>query len=88
MTKIEALLYMRIMFLLHWLGAFLSFSGHTQAEYSQYHNPPEVVIPLRVTGTGLHMKLPGWLSYGLHFGGERHIVHMKIKKHLHTKVKS
>ncbi|XP_011384032.1 disintegrin and metalloproteinase domain-containing protein 29-like [Pteropus vampyrus] len=73
---------MRIMFLLHWLGVFLSFSGHTRAEYSQYHNPPEVVIPLRVTGTGLRMKLPGWLSYGLHFGGERHVFHMKIKKHL------
>nr|XP_019588637.1 PREDICTED: disintegrin and metalloproteinase domain-containing protein 29 [Rhinolophus sinicus] len=78
----EAVLYIRIMLLLHWLGVFLSFSGHTRTEHSQYHSPPEVVIPLRVTGTGIGMKLPGWLSYGLHFGGERHIIHIKVKKHL------
>lgn len=79
---IEALLCMKIMFLLFWLKVFLFFSGHTQAEHPQYHSPPEVVIPLRVTGTGLRMKLPGWLSYGLHFGGERHIVHIRVKKNL------
>ncbi|XP_036898649.1 disintegrin and metalloproteinase domain-containing protein 29 [Sturnira hondurensis] len=81
-TVIEALLNTRNMLLLHWLGVFLSFSGHTWAERSQYHSPPEVVIPLKVTDPGLSMKFPGWLSYSLHFGGERHIVHMKVKKHL------
>ncbi|KAM5231305.1 disintegrin and metalloproteinase domain-containing protein 29 [Hipposideros larvatus] len=78
----EAVFYMRIMLLLHWLGVCLSFSGHTRAEHSQYHSPPEVVIPLKVTNTGLKTKLPGWLSYGLHFGGERHVIHIKVKKHL------
>ncbi|XP_016055736.1 PREDICTED: disintegrin and metalloproteinase domain-containing protein 29 [Miniopterus natalensis] len=73
---------MMIMLLLRWLGVFLSFSGHTRAEYPQYHSAPEVVIPLKVTGASLNMKFPGWLCYGLHFGGERHIVYMKVKKHL------
>ncbi|XP_008153475.3 disintegrin and metalloproteinase domain-containing protein 29 [Eptesicus fuscus] len=70
------------MLLLHWVGVFLSFSGHIWAEHPQHHSPPEVVIPLRITSTGLSMKFPGWLCYGMHFGGERHIVYMKVKKHL------
>ncbi|XP_005882760.1 PREDICTED: disintegrin and metalloproteinase domain-containing protein 29 [Myotis brandtii] len=73
---------MRIMLLLHWLGVFLSFSGNTWAEHPQHHSPPEVVIPLKITSTGLSMKFPGWLCYGMHFGGERHIIYMKVKKHL------
>ncbi|XP_037685034.1 disintegrin and metalloproteinase domain-containing protein 29-like, partial [Choloepus didactylus] len=80
MTVSEALLHLRIALLLHWLGVFLSFSGHTQAEHSQYHSPPEVVIPLKVTGRGRGTKAPGWFSYSLHFEGKRHIVHMKVKK--------
>ncbi|MBW04623.1 Disintegrin and metalloproteinase domain-containing protein 29, partial [Eschrichtius robustus] len=28
------------------------------------------------------MKPPGQLSYSLHFGGQRHVLHMNIKKHL------
>ncbi|XP_006729450.2 disintegrin and metalloproteinase domain-containing protein 29 [Leptonychotes weddellii] len=82
MTMIKALLDVRIILLLHWLGVFLSFCGHTQAEHPQYHSPPEVVIPLKILGTGRGMKPAGWLSYSLHFGGKRHIVHMKVKKYL------
>uniref|UniRef100_A0A8C6CGW0 ADAM metallopeptidase domain 29 n=1 Tax=Moschus moschiferus TaxID=68415 RepID=A0A8C6CGW0_MOSMO len=44
--------------------------------------PPEVVIPLKITGTGRGMKPPGRLSYSLHLGGQRHVFHMKVKKHL------
>ena len=73
---------MRIVPLLHWLGVFLFFTGHTQAENFQYHSPPEVVIPLKITGTSRSMKPPGRLSYSLHLGGQRHIFHMKVKKHL------
>ncbi|XP_036138159.1 disintegrin and metalloproteinase domain-containing protein 29-like [Molossus molossus] len=76
---------MRIMLLLHWLGVFLSFSGHPWAEHSHYHNPPEVVIPLKVTRTGRSMNFPGWLCYGLRFGGERHILYMRVKKNLFSK---
>ncbi|XP_006060336.2 disintegrin and metalloproteinase domain-containing protein 29-like [Bubalus kerabau] len=82
MTVIKSLLYMRIVPLLHWLGVFLFFTGHTQAENFQYHSPPEVVIPLKITGTSRSMKPPGRLSYSLHLGGQRHIFHMKVKKHL------
>ncbi|XP_040821702.1 disintegrin and metalloproteinase domain-containing protein 25-like [Ochotona curzoniae] len=35
---------------------------------------------MRVTGTRKGVKTPGWLSYSLHFGGQRHIIHMKAKK--------
>ncbi|XP_037685035.1 disintegrin and metalloproteinase domain-containing protein 20-like [Choloepus didactylus] len=49
-------------------------------EHTQHHTPPEVVIPLRVTAKGSHLKASGWLSYSLHLGGRRHIVHMKVKK--------
>ncbi|XP_012380670.2 disintegrin and metalloproteinase domain-containing protein 29 [Dasypus novemcinctus] len=80
MTVSEALVHLRITLLLHCLGMFLSFSGHAQAEHSQYQSPPEVVIPLKVTGRGRGTKSPGWISYSLHFGGQRHIVHMKVKK--------
>ncbi|XP_045853383.1 disintegrin and metalloproteinase domain-containing protein 29 [Meles meles] len=73
---------MRIVLLLYWLGVFLSFCGHTEADHSQYHSPPEVVIPLKILGTGRGMKPSDWLSYSLHFGGKRHIVHIKVKKYL------
>uniref|UniRef100_A0A8C5W4L3 ADAM metallopeptidase domain 29 n=1 Tax=Microcebus murinus TaxID=30608 RepID=A0A8C5W4L3_MICMU len=76
---------MKILLLLHWLGVFLSCYGYTQAEYPQYHSPPEVVIPLKVTGTDRGINAPGWLSYSLHFGGQKHIIHMKVKKILLSK---
>ncbi|XP_005412264.1 PREDICTED: disintegrin and metalloproteinase domain-containing protein 20 [Chinchilla lanigera] len=80
MTVSEALMYVRITPQWLWLGVFLFLSGWPQAGHSQYSSPPEVVIPLQVTGTGRGMSPPGWLSYSLHFGGQRHIVHMKAKK--------
>ncbi|XP_027622942.1 disintegrin and metalloproteinase domain-containing protein 29, partial [Tupaia chinensis] len=76
----EVLSYKRITLLLHWLGVFLSSSGHTQGEHPQYHSPSEVVIPLRITNHGRTMKPLGWISYSLHFGGQRHIIHIKAKK--------
>ncbi|XP_008541100.2 disintegrin and metalloproteinase domain-containing protein 29 [Equus przewalskii] len=82
MTMIETLLYMRITLLIHWLAVFLSSSGHMWPENPQYHSPPEVVIPLKLPRTGRGMKPPGMLSYSLHFGGKRHVVHLRVKKHL------
>uniref|UniRef100_A0A8D1WMX3 ADAM metallopeptidase domain 29 n=2 Tax=Sus scrofa TaxID=9823 RepID=A0A8D1WMX3_PIG len=82
MTVIKALFYMRIIPLLHWLGVFPPFSGHIWAVQPHYQSPPEVVIPLRVNGTGRSMQPPGWLSYSLHLGGQRHVFHMQVKKHL------
>uniref|UniRef100_H0Y1Z7 ADAM metallopeptidase domain 29 n=1 Tax=Otolemur garnettii TaxID=30611 RepID=H0Y1Z7_OTOGA len=71
---------MKILVLLHWLGVFLFCSGHTEDEHPRYHNPPEVVIPLKVTGTARGKKTPGWLSYSLHFGGQEHIIHLRVKR--------
>ncbi|XP_005373583.1 PREDICTED: disintegrin and metalloproteinase domain-containing protein 21-like [Chinchilla lanigera] len=45
----------------------------------QYFNPPEVLIPFRITGTSRGTKNTGWVSYRLHLAGQRHIVHMKTK---------
>uniref|UniRef100_A0A8C0XM65 Disintegrin and metalloproteinase domain-containing protein 21 n=1 Tax=Castor canadensis TaxID=51338 RepID=A0A8C0XM65_CASCN len=54
---------------------FLSQSGPTQ-----YLSSPEVVIPLKMTSKSRGAKIPGWLSYSLLFGGQRHIVHIRVKK--------
>ncbi|KAL0593680.1 Disintegrin and metalloproteinase domain-containing protein 29 [Plecturocebus cupreus] len=76
---------MKILLLLHWLGVFLSCSGHIQDEHPQYHSTPDVVIPVRIAGTDRGMKPPGWLSCVLHFGGQKHIIHIKVKKLLISK---
>ncbi|XP_057608315.1 disintegrin and metalloproteinase domain-containing protein 26A-like [Chionomys nivalis] len=62
-----------------WMLQFLpAWSPTVHAKYS---SPPEVVIPVRVTDTGRHNSSLGWLSYGLRFGGERHIITMKRTKY-------
>ncbi|XP_047653517.1 disintegrin and metalloproteinase domain-containing protein 20-like [Phacochoerus africanus] len=40
----------------------------------------EVVIPRKELHHGKGVQMPGWLSYSLHFGGQRHIIHMRPKK--------
>ncbi|XP_060042411.1 disintegrin and metalloproteinase domain-containing protein 29 [Erinaceus europaeus] len=82
MTVTEVLLYMRIILLLHWLRPFLSFSGYTLAKHLQYNKPQEVVIPMKITDTHRGRKSSDWMSYSLHLGGQKHIIHMKIKKFL------
>ncbi|XP_004637339.2 disintegrin and metalloproteinase domain-containing protein 20-like [Octodon degus] len=79
MAVCEALMHVRITPLWHWLSMFLFISGW-KTGYSQYSSTPEVVIPVRITGTDRGISPPGWLSYSMHFGGQRHIVHMKTKK--------
>uniref|UniRef100_A0A8C3X679 Disintegrin and metalloproteinase domain-containing protein 20-like n=1 Tax=Catagonus wagneri TaxID=51154 RepID=A0A8C3X679_9CETA len=74
-----------IALLLFWVGVLLILSGLSYVGYSQHHGPPEVVIPLRVTDTGRGVELPGWLSYSLRFGGQRHVLHMKVNKFLFSK---
>ncbi|KAM7141621.1 disintegrin and metalloproteinase domain-containing protein 20-like [Molossus nigricans] len=81
----EALVHVRNTPLPLWLGVFLFQYGWPLVVHSQRHGPPEVVIPLKVTGTGIGMKPQGWLSYTMHFGGQRHIVHMKVNKLLLSK---
>ncbi|CAH6787248.1 disintegrin and metalloproteinase domain-containing protein 26A [Phodopus roborovskii] len=62
-----------------WMVLFLSTWSPTG--HAKYNSPPEVVIPLRVTDTSRHDASPDWLSYSLHFGGERHIINMKPTKY-------
>ncbi|MBZ3890971.1 Disintegrin and metalloproteinase domain-containing protein 25 [Sciurus carolinensis] len=81
----EALVHVRITVLQLCLGTLLFLSGWAQIGHSQHHGPPEVVIPLRITGTKRGTRPPDWLSYSLHFGGHRHIIHMKAKKLLVSK---
>ncbi|GAB1293166.1 A disintegrin and metallopeptidase domain 39 [Apodemus speciosus] len=82
MTVLEIFEHVKITLLPLCLELTLIFSGWPPTGRSQYHSPPEVVIPLRVTGTYRNMVDPGWISYSLHFGGQRHIVHVKAKKKL------
>ncbi|XP_045304111.1 disintegrin and metalloproteinase domain-containing protein 20-like [Leopardus geoffroyi] len=81
----EALVHIRITLLLLWVGMSLFISGHSQDRPSQHFSSPELVVPLKVTGRDRGIKAPGWLSYSLQFGGQRHIVHMKVKKLLISK---
>nr|XP_027810508.2 disintegrin and metalloproteinase domain-containing protein 21-like [Marmota flaviventris] len=81
----EALVHMRITVLHLCLGILLFLSGWAQIGHSQHHSFPEVVIPLRINGTNRAMRPPNWISYSLHFGGKKHIVHMKAKKLLVSK---
>ncbi|XP_048186469.1 disintegrin and metalloproteinase domain-containing protein 29 [Perognathus longimembris pacificus] len=79
---IETLLYMKILLMLHLFGVALPILGLPQPEPLKYHYPPEVAIPLKLSGTDRRMKIPGWISYSLHIEGQRYIVHMKAKKNL------
>uniref|UniRef100_A0A4W2IMK5 Disintegrin and metalloproteinase domain-containing protein 20-like n=1 Tax=Bos indicus x Bos taurus TaxID=30522 RepID=A0A4W2IMK5_BOBOX len=81
----EFLVYMKVTLLLVWLKVFLFLPGWPQLGHAQRLGPPEVVIPWRVTPTGRGMKLQGWFSYKLHFGGQRHVVHIKVKKNFLSK---
>ncbi|XP_021572481.1 disintegrin and metalloproteinase domain-containing protein 20-like [Carlito syrichta] len=40
----------------------------------------EVVIPKKEAQHGKGFQVPGWLSYSLHFGGQRHALRMRMKK--------
>ncbi|XP_004590990.2 disintegrin and metalloproteinase domain-containing protein 20-like [Ochotona princeps] len=40
----------------------------------------EVVIPRKDMHEGKGVAWTGWLSYNLHFGGQRHIIHVQSKK--------
>ncbi|XP_039107778.1 disintegrin and metalloproteinase domain-containing protein 20-like [Hyaena hyaena] len=81
----EALVHIRITLLLLWVGMSLFISGHSWDRPSQHFSSPELVVPLKVTSRDRGKKAPGWLSYSLRFGGQRHIVHMRIKKLLVSK---
>ncbi|XP_007528337.1 disintegrin and metalloproteinase domain-containing protein 20-like [Erinaceus europaeus] len=78
----EALVHMIHTALLFWMKIFLFHCGLSHFGHSQSQGIPEVVTPLKITGTGGSMRPPGWTSYSLHFGGQTHILHMKVNKNL------
>ncbi|XP_076705393.1 disintegrin and metalloproteinase domain-containing protein 21 [Callospermophilus lateralis] len=80
MVTVEDGASMRATLLLLWLEVSLSPSSLSQAGPTQHLSSPEVVIPLKVTSRGRGAKTPGWLSYSLLFGGQKHIVHIRVKK--------
>ncbi|XP_060042412.1 disintegrin and metalloproteinase domain-containing protein 29-like [Erinaceus europaeus] len=83
MAVAKVLVHVNYTPLMLWLRVFLFHCGwQCQLVYSRYQGLPEVVTPLRITGTYESMRPPGWISYSLHFGGKTHIFHMKVNKHL------
>ncbi|XP_043836556.1 disintegrin and metalloproteinase domain-containing protein 20-like [Dromiciops gliroides] len=63
------------------LGALLTPVGCLQRRPSWRFASSEVVIPLKLSGLD-QGRSPGRLSYLLHFGGRRHVVHLQLKKFL------
>ncbi|EDL35531.1 mCG114742, partial [Mus musculus] len=70
------------MFLKFCLWTMFFFSAWSPIGHAKYSSLPEVVTPLRVTVTRGNNTSPGWLSYSLNIGGQRHIITMKPKKNL------
>ncbi|XP_058511084.1 disintegrin and metalloproteinase domain-containing protein 20-like [Ochotona princeps] len=70
----------RITLVLLWFEVSLFIPDLSQARSSQQFSSVEVVIPLRVTSKSRGAGSPGWLSYSLRFGGQRHVVHMRVKR--------
>ncbi|EDL35509.1 mCG63082 [Mus musculus] len=77
----KAVVYTRIPHLYLWLEILNILSSWLLTGYAQHTSLPEVVIPLRVTGNR-PMWAMGWLTYSLHFGGQKHFIHIKAKKFL------
>ncbi|XP_004614763.2 disintegrin and metalloproteinase domain-containing protein 21-like [Sorex araneus] len=64
------------------LQVFLFLGGCFSTLHSQSQGPPEVTIPLKITDPNSGTKPSDWISYSLKFEGQRHIVRMKVIKHL------
>ncbi|MEJ1269488.1 disintegrin and metallopeptidase domain 21 [Cricetulus griseus] len=79
MLDADAEALMRVTLLLLCLKVSLSPNVLSKTGSTQYLNSPEVVIPLKVTSRDRGTKNSGWLSYSLVFGGQRHVVHMRVK---------
>uniref|UniRef100_A0A8C2M4F4 Disintegrin and metalloproteinase domain-containing protein 25 n=1 Tax=Cricetulus griseus TaxID=10029 RepID=A0A8C2M4F4_CRIGR len=62
-----------------WLEMLIILSTWPLNGHAQHTSLPEVVIPLRVTSNRT-MWAMGWLTYSLHFGGQRHVIYMKANK--------
>ncbi|NP_001407912.1 a disintegrin and metallopeptidase domain 25 (testase 2) [Rattus norvegicus] len=70
-----------------WLKILIILSSWPLTGFAQHTSLPEVVIPLQVTGNR-PMWAMGWLTYSLHFGGQKHFIYMKAKKFLVSRLLS
>ncbi|XP_004682569.2 PREDICTED: disintegrin and metalloproteinase domain-containing protein 20-like [Condylura cristata] len=78
----EALVPGRLPDLHLWLRLLLLLCGGCQVGHTQAHGPPQVVVPHRVTGPDRGGSPMDWLSYNLHFEGQRRVIHLRAQKHL------
>lgn len=76
----EGQVTMRVLLLLLALWAGLAPVRGSQGRPSWRYISSEVVIPRKELHHGKGIQMPGWLSYSLHFGGKRHVIHMRRKK--------
>ncbi|XP_012669464.2 disintegrin and metalloproteinase domain-containing protein 21-like, partial [Otolemur garnettii] len=61
------------------LWALLALAQCSQGHPSWRYVSSEVVIPRKETHHGKGFRVPGWLSYSLHFGGQRYVIHLRRK---------
>ncbi|XP_012515261.1 PREDICTED: disintegrin and metalloproteinase domain-containing protein 21-like [Propithecus coquereli] len=61
------------------LWALLASVQGSQGRPSWRYVSSEVVTPRKETRRGKGFQAPGWLSYSLRFGGQRHIIHLRRK---------
>uniref|UniRef100_A0A8C9DS17 Disintegrin and metalloproteinase domain-containing protein 21 n=1 Tax=Prolemur simus TaxID=1328070 RepID=A0A8C9DS17_PROSS len=62
------------------LWALLASVQGSQGRPSWRYVSSEVVIPRKETHRGKGFQVPGWLTYSLRFGGQRHVIHLRPKK--------
>nr|XP_045010352.1 disintegrin and metalloproteinase domain-containing protein 21-like [Jaculus jaculus] len=80
MCLAEGLMTSRIFLLLFELWVLLAPVQCFQGRPSWHYMSSEVVIPRKEAHHGKGLQAPGWLSYSLHFGGQRHVIHLQRKK--------
>ncbi|XP_028359095.2 disintegrin and metalloproteinase domain-containing protein 20-like [Phyllostomus discolor] len=76
----EGSVTLRMPLLLLGLWVVLAPAQHSQGRPSWRYISSEVVIPRKELHHGKGVQAPGWLSYSLRFGGQRHVIHMRRKK--------
>ncbi|KFO26934.1 Disintegrin and metalloproteinase domain-containing protein 21 [Fukomys damarensis] len=79
MSLVETVVPLRDLLLLLGLWALLGPVRGFHGRPSWHYVSSEVVIPRRHTHYGKGLQVPGWLSYSLRFGGQRHIIHLHRK---------
>ncbi|KAM5302051.1 disintegrin and metalloproteinase domain-containing protein 21-like [Glossophaga mutica] len=76
----EGSVTLRMSLLLLGLWVVLAPALHSQGHPSWRYISSEVVIPRKELHHGKGIQTPGWLSYSLSFGGQRHVIHMRRKR--------